>query len=514
MNELNSLLPFPSQFEDVINVASRAFGTSDVATRLLMLDAIAAAAGNLIQIRTPEFSDYIPALNLAVIAGHDSIPRGALMALISPVEDIVYDARMFRQMRGPQLAQASFEDSVRERQHLESLLEKETGELHDLGPELPPTPQQQQEAADDIMGIDPGKPPGPIVRRQQLVESIAQARDRLAAVKRGVARLRLENRVHVLLKDLPWSDWPAKTAQSFDGNSAALIFDPGLMRELCTLPRRELKACAAALQRTLSGSPMPGDNTSDLLPGTWAVLCGEQDIWSRIFDRSAIVESGLLHDFVFCEAGGEGQTCDSAAIVELAQCETWRGFLENLFLQRMCDSPSTMVFNIEGARQFLELRRWCRQFAAGLSPEVRPHFTHWPQMAARVALGLGIMHNAAKGETLTASFIAIACVFARAYAPIQAALLEKFHSGDSKAVLAEREMQRAVRKLRTRGPLTLRGLVRTYDKQDYAVIEDAVHRGIERGLVKQQGPLFFAVSVSDSPGSEARVLNFTERVSP
>lgn len=514
MNEFNSSLPFPSQFEEVVNVASRAFGTGDLTTRLLLLDAIGVAAGNRIQIRTPEFSDYIPALNLAVIASHDSIPRGALMALLSPVDDVVYDAMMFRRMRGPQLAQASFEDAVRERQHLESLLDKETGELHDLGPELPPTREQQQEAADDIMGIDPGKPPGPIVRRQQLVESIAQARDRLAAVKRGVARLRLENRVHVLLKDLPWRDWPAKTAQSFDGNSALLTFAPELMRELSTLPRRELNACAAALQRTLSGSPMPGDNTSDFLPGTWAVLCGEQDIWSRIFDRPAIVGSGLLHDFVFCEAGGEGQTCDPAAIVELGQLETWRDFLENLFLKRICDSPSTMVFNIEGARHFLELRRWCRQFAAGLSPEVRPHFTHWPQVAARIALGLGIMHDAAKGETLAARFIITACDFARAYAPIQAALLEKFHSGDSKAVLAEREMQRAVRKLRTRGPLTLRGLVRTYDRQDYAVIEDAVHRGIERGLVKQQGPLFFALGVSASAGSDARVLNFTERVSP
>lgn len=514
MNELNSSLPFPSHFEEVIHVASRAFGIGDLATRLLMLDAIAAGAGNLIQIRTPEYRGYIPALNLGLIAGHDSLPHGTLMALLSPVEDIVYDARMFSQMRGPQLAQASFEDAVRERQHLESLLEKETGELHDLGSELPPTPQQQQEAADDIMGIDPGKPPGPIVRRQQLVESIAQARDRLAAVKRGVARLRLENRVHVLLKEVPWRNWPAKTAQSFDGNCALLTFAPELMRQLSTLPRRELNACAAALQRTLSGSPMPGDNSSDLLPGTWAVLCGEQDIWSRIFDRPAIVESGLLHDFVFCEAGGEGQTCDPAAIVELAQCETWRGFLENLFLQRMCDSPSTMVFNIEGARHFLELRRWCRQFTAGLSPEVRPHFTPWPQVAARVALGLGIMHDAAKGETLAASFIATACDFARAYGPIQAALLEKFHAGDSKAVLAEREMQRAVCKLRTRGPLSLRGLVRTYDKQDYAVIEAAVYRGLERGLVQQQGPLFFAVSVSDSAGSEPRVLNFTERVSP
>ena len=243
------------------------------------------------------------------------------------------------------------------------------------------------------------------------------------------------------------------------------------------------------------------------------MLCAEQEIWSRIFDRPAIVESGLLHDFVFCEAGTEGQTCDPAAIVELAQCETWRDFLENLFLQRMCDSPSQMVFNVEGARHFLELRRWCRQFAAGLSPEVRPHFASWPQVAARIALGLGFMHDAAKGETLAASFIITACEFARAYAPIQAALLEKFHSGDSKAVLAEREMQRAVRKLRARGPLTLRGLVRTYDKQDYGAIEDAVHRGMERGLVKQQGSLFFAVSVSDSAGSEARVLNFTERVS-
>lgn len=166
------------------------------------------------------------------------------------------------------------------------------------------------------------------------------------------------------------------------------------------------------------------------------------------------------------------------------------------------------VFNLVGAGHFLELRRWCRQFTSGLSAELRPHFAHWPGMAARVALGLGIMNEAITGNTLPECFVAAAWEFARQYAPIQAALLEKFHTGDSKAVETERQVQRLLQKVRAKGPLSLRSLVRSYDRQDYGLIEERLRQAVERGLVKQRGPLFFAASVSDSGVSEPHILNF------
>ena len=302
--------------------------------------------------------------------------------------------------------------------------------------------------------------------------------------------------------------------RSFDGNCGFLAFSPHILGELCTLPRRELTACAAVLQRTLTGSAAPGSEAADLIPGAWAVCCGEPETWLRTFERPAVEESGLLHDFLFCEVAGESAAYDPAAMLQLGKEGVWRDFMEDLFLSRLCNSPIVRVFSIRGAAPILNLHKWCRQFAAGLSAEVRPHFAHWPAVAARLALSLSIMHGKGGDGTVPDVLVEEACDFTQRYAPIQAEILAKFFSPNSKAVTTERQIQRMLAKLRARGPLSLRGLVRTYDRQDYARIEEWLHLALARGLAEQRGPLFFAASVSVSAGNAPHVLNFTEAVRP
>lgn len=80
---------------------------------------------------------------------------------------------------------------------------------------------------------------------------------------------------------------------------------------------------------------------------------------------------------------------------------------------------------------------------------------------------------------------------------------------DSLAVKTEREIQRMLEKLRRRGPLSKRGIVRTYDRQDYSRIEELLELGVGRNLIGQRGPLFFAMAVSGSGVSAPDVLNFS-----
>jgi len=177
-------------------------------------------------------------------------------------------------------------------------------------------------------------------------------------------------------------------------------------------------------------------------------------------------------------------------MAEFRKDPTWSKFLQQVFGTRLNMPHSVLTFNCTGASEFLALRRWSRQFAAGLPPEIQPYFMHWPDVAARIALGLAVMHDAVTEDTVPETFVASACEFVRNHAPIQAELLQRFHAGESRAVESERQVRRVVEKLRIRGPVTLRGLVRTYDKQDYVAIDGWLQQAAERGLVEQRGPLF------------------------
>jgi len=129
-------------------------------------------------------------------------------------------------------------------------------------------------------------------------------------------------------------------------------------------------------------------------------------------------------------------------------------------------------------------------------------------MAARIALSLRIIWELVPYDVVPENILNSAIGFMKLYAPIQANLLEKLISVDSTAVKNEREVQRLIEKLRRRGPLSKRGIVRTYDKQDYGRIEELIELGLGRNLIGQRGPLFFAVNVSSSDVSAPDVLNF------
>ena len=508
-NDIHPFLPFPKEFEHVCTLHKSAYAINDTCARLDMLNATAAASGSLFTIRTPDFREYIPAINIAIVSSEESLPHGAAMTAFNPLTDIMRSALAMRHLKGLNVIQASVEQGLRDRQLLENEIVAHTLELEQLGPVEIPTAAQVAEISEDIFKTTPGKPPGVFMRRTQLKEALESARTSLANVKRQISARRMQAGVFILLKDTPWKDLPRKCSQSFDGNCGYLVFAPEVLRQLCKLRRVDLEACAATLHSTSTGSASPGNGTCDLLPGTWAILCGEKELWSDVFGRDAITESGLLQDFLFVEAGSEGAQCDPEAMRDLGRNTAWCEFLERLFERRQCEAGAILNFNVEGARQYLEFRRWCRSFASTLPVHIRPHFARWPQMAARIALSLRIMWNLVPYDVMPEKFLNAAIDFMKFYAPIQAKLLEKLMTVDSTAVKTEREMQRMLEKLRRRGPLSKRGIVRTYDKQDYGRIEELLELGVGRNLIGQRGPLFFAMAVSGSGVSAPEVLNFS-----
>ena len=507
-DDIQNLLPFPKDFEPFCTLHKSAYALNDQCARLIMLDAIAAAAGSLYRIRTPDFQEYVPAINLAIVSSEESLPHGAAMTAFNPLNDIMRSALAMRHLKGPNQIQASIEDALRERLLWESEIAAHTLELEQLGPEEPPTAAQVAEISADIFKTTPGKPPGVFVQRTQLKESLQSARASLENVKRHISAQRLQAGIFILLKDTPWKDLQRKCSHSFDGNCGYLVFAPEVLKELSKLRRVDLEACAATLHSTSTGSASPGNGTADLLPGTWAILAGEKALWSDIFARDAVTESGLLNDFLFIEADSEGAQCDPEAMRDLGRNTAWSEFLERLFERRQSEVGCIANFNVEGATQYLEFRRWCRTFSNTLPAHIRPHFARWPQMAARIALSLRIMWNHVPYDIMPEKILSAAIDFAKHYAPIQAKLLEKLMTVDSSAVKTERELQRMLEKLRRQGPLSKRGIVRTYDKQDYGRIEELLELGLGRNLIAQRGSLFFAVNVSGSGVNAPDVLNF------
>ena len=170
MSAITPSISFPAQFEKIANLTARAYGTGDLATRLMMLNAIGAAAGNSVLIRTPEFREYIPALNLGIVSGGDAPCHGALMTQLASIIFRIRAAVEIRQIRGPQLTQASLESLVRERDFVTTQIERESRELEELGPLSVATHAEQAAAAADIFGSS-DKPPGPFRRREELSAS-------------------------------------------------------------------------------------------------------------------------------------------------------------------------------------------------------------------------------------------------------------------------------------------------------------------------------------------------------
>jgi len=513
MSTVTPSIAFPEPFERIGDLISRAFGTSEIATRLLMLNAVGAAIGNSRRIQTSNCQEFIPAINLGFVRRGDALIQGAQMSLLAPIQSVIHAAREFRDLRGFAYSTAKLESLLSERRELESRIASGERELEALGRTGVATPEEQAASAAEIMSPEFTGGSSPMARRRDLAESLPLWRQQLESARDYIAQGYLESRGHVLLKDRGWQELPESCSRSFDGNRGFLVYSPHVLGELCVLPHRDLHACAAALQRTLTGSSAPGKARADLLPGAWASVCGSAELWSQIISRPVVAESGMFHDFVFCSADTDLSDCDPVAMAEFRKDPTWSEFLLRVFSARLCNSRRVLNFNCAGTTAFLTLRRWSRQFADGLDPEVRPYFAHWPDVAARIALTLAVMNDAVKGETLPESFVASACNFVRGYAPIQAELLQRFHAGDSRAVESERQIRRLVEKLRIKGPLSLRGLVRSYDRQDYVAIEGWLQLAVERGLAEQRGALFFAATVSGSAVSAANVVNFPDPVS-
>jgi len=100
MSEHIPTIPFPDSFERIADLISRAFGTSEIATRLLMLNAVGAALGNSHHIQTPNCQQFIPALNLGFVTRGDALIQGAQMSLLGPMLSMIQAAVEFRVHRG------------------------------------------------------------------------------------------------------------------------------------------------------------------------------------------------------------------------------------------------------------------------------------------------------------------------------------------------------------------------------------------------------------------------------
>lgn len=92
-NDICPFLPFPKEFEPVSNLSKAAYAMNDTCARLTLLNATAAASGNLSRIRTPDFHEYIPAVNLAIVSSEESLPQCSNDGVQSPDQHYAHSTR-------------------------------------------------------------------------------------------------------------------------------------------------------------------------------------------------------------------------------------------------------------------------------------------------------------------------------------------------------------------------------------------------------------------------------------
>lgn len=504
-------IQLPSGFQHIVGLVSRGFGVSAAAATLMLLQAVSIAAGGAFRIRSPEMRDHAPGLDLGLIA-KAGLTRGAFLMLLGAIIDAARSAREFRGARGLEHTKAVLEarlceygDALRSIQTLEAEpaaaeAERSSIDGHNEASAGGPQPGLSAEASNFKWDTSP-----------QLQQRLDEFRKRRDEFKLEVADLRLQLSPYIFSDDGGWHDLPAVAAESPDGCFAQLSFSPATNSQLLNLPGHKLRACAEIVQRSRIGSCMPGPGDDRPVPAASICISATPELWSRLLSRSSIHSSGLLDGLIWLNADPDDAQFDPAAVAELQRATQWQNFMNQILRTRMCDGPQVMVLNPEGFSHFVSFRKWCQEFTTNVPARLQGYFESWPDAALRLALTLSLLEQRnAEDNILATSCLESATKFLEAHLPGQLEFLQEAVTGCTRADELMSGADRVVRRLRSKGPLTLRGIVRGFDHQDYEIVGRWAREARAQGLIEQQGALFFLKNVSVGPSAAPNVVNFEE----
>lgn len=487
--------PFPDKFHSTVDLIANGFGLSNTAATLLIANAVATAIGNSIQIRTIEYRDQPLGLNLAFVTNGGALVRSAFLGLLEPVCRRVDDACAARRLQGIQSTQADFEAFIAERNQVEAGIMASEAELRAL-----------DEYFDDVAAAVEKEIPPPMhpdygfqtaLRRSQLVGGIEFGRQRLVDLTPLIESRSLGLGPLVIADDCPWQELAGAGVQSFDGYVSHLNFAPHRFASLMGMSRRDVGSISELYRQTAVGSSSVsiGNEISPAIVGTWA---GDEHAVASLLRSKSIAASGLMTQFLYCDADRNGVDPDPDAILEFRDHDVWPKFIDSVFRVRLALSRRTMLLDAGSFLESLTFRKWCRGWSSELPIGVKPYFENWPDLALRLALIIAIMDGKADGEALATSYVATAANWLKGYAESHVELLNRLIDAESPESALDRGVERILLRLRNRSPRTLRDIARTFDDQNYDLIGYWIEEAVRRGLVEKRDSYFVASNVGVS----------------
>jgi hypothetical protein len=477
---------------------ARAYRLNEHAAQLMALAAIATAAGPVCRLWNPLLGRLIASnFNLFLLQGEDSFCSGALRTLLAPFRDHLEAAALEHRFRGISGLQAAFSERTSQEEEMimaERDLRPPRGSICD---------------------------PGFLTAERDFKQTVTDLREQRLHIRSLAADVRAHLDPVLISEDLPWTLVLGDNL-SFDGAFSFLSTGARALQEFAranTPWRREILRLLQSSRRGEVFIRSARQVSVRTLTNLWCADLGDLTAMLRCRE---VAQSEILSTFLLVEADAcPRKPLDAEAFRSLDPGAEWKELIEWLLRQRKDHSDWRVTFRFASFSLYLEFREWCGALSAGCAPALRPFIREWPETALHLALGIALaQHPKTVEDQLWPEAMESAIALLKALVPGQLSLLERMVGGaatsdgsspmgetfpargrgsgrangayeglEGNAAFGEEEaaLERLVDKVRAKGPLTLRDLVRSYDRQNYAWLEALVARAEALGLLRREG---------------------------
>ncbi len=485
---------------------------------MLMLRSVSVALQNARIIACPDGQTLSPSFQSTFIENGEGAILGAVKRLIEPISRCCRDLAEHTKDSDADYLKLHLDQAVTERQrkvgdllhaeHVVGMLRQEIENLNAQGDiyGLAQMSAGESERAWNLRGAQK--------RLQETEAFIENTRQNIREKDGQLAGMRLQFGPHVFREECSWTELREACSHSFDGGILNLISSPYTLGEILTLTRRELGSCASLLYRATIEPSGPGVGAGHRIPRAHVILVSSRARILPVLRAPRIRASHLFDEFLLFENEHTSQPPEVAPHAGLKNGEMWGALIRHLFELRCVGKSETLKCDAEGEKMYFEFRRWCREFQSNCPPDLAPYFSHWPQASLRIALSLTALHQRLDEKVIPVELLSAAMAYLKRHAGRQLDLLQADVGEASPARLMEQQVDKLVLKLELHGPLTLRQLVRTYAKQDYAAVGRILREAILQKRVVQNGTLFLAADASVSVSGADRVVQFSTTQEP
>jgi hypothetical protein len=485
----------------------RRFRISQRAAVMMLLQLVGAMAGSSVRTRSPNGFYCVPAFQLALIREGPALIHGAQMAALDPIVHLAEPASDMLRRNGRRRTCTEIDSCLTKREEITATIAKIEFELTEL---LKPTDYNSL-SVDEMMNI--GIRAARSDRRIELERTLGVVKREQLEIESRLVDLRLASGPGIIRDGGDWSHILTAAQSSFDNDFLQLGSVDTLKYEFEALSARQMRECVNILKRAHTESPLgefviPGD-----LSRVSMQLTGTATEFSQIACNPQFDKSGWLRGFLFCAADKQDGNVESDAILEFEKCDAWASLLSTLLTNRLCGVRHRMILDDVGFRQYLSFYDWCSNFAATLPDNQKDYFAHLPDLALRLATSFSIIELKADGNLLDVCFVTRAIRVLKEYAGEQAAVLGRLlTSNNSPGKIEELEIEKLVRRIRLKQPVTMRTLVRSFNVQDYHLIGGRLEAAIKEGRVIRRGDHFCVSDVSVSASAATSAANSQEGV--